>query len=60
MKPTHRLKVMNKDTSQKAEVGAGWQNTDGSITIQINPCSVLNDDKKYVITLFPTDNKPKT
>jgi hypothetical protein len=52
-KPTHRLKVLNKQTSQRAEVGAGWANEDGSFSIVLNPCVVLTDDPKYIITLFP-------
>lgn len=53
MKPTHKLKVLDKSTEQKGEVGAGWENEDGSITIQLNPCVILTPDKSKVLTLFP-------
>jgi hypothetical protein len=53
MKPTHRLKVLNKKTDASAEVGAGWINKDGSISITLNPCVVLKPKKELVYTLFP-------
>jgi hypothetical protein len=54
MKPTHRLKVLNKKTNQRGHIGAGWRNPDGSITIELNPSCVMTDDKeKYLYTLFP-------
>ena len=58
MKPTHRLKVMDKDTGYKVEAGAGWQNPDGSITVVMNPCINLTYAKNIVINLFPITNKP--
>jgi hypothetical protein len=58
VKPTHRLKVLNRETDQRGEVGAGWQNEDGSITIELNPSCVMTDDKKkYLYTLFPVKSK---
>lgn len=54
MKPTHKLKILIKDEpNTKAEIGAGWLNEDGHITIQLNPCVVLKRDKNVVINLFP-------
>lgn len=58
MKPTHRLKVLNKVTDLKGEVGAGWLNKDGSITIQLNPCVVLHPHPDLVVTLFPVFKEP--
>jgi len=57
MKPTHRLKVLDKTTAHKTECGAGWQNKDGSISIVLNPCIVMQHDPNLVFTLFP--NTPK-
>lgn len=53
MKPTHKLKVLNKVTDSRAELGAGWINPDGSISIKLNICVVIQDDPDLVYTLFP-------
>jgi hypothetical protein len=53
MKPTHRLKVLNKLTNHRTEAGAGWLNKDGSITIRVNPMVNIQDMPEHVITLFP-------
>lgn len=61
MKPTHRLRVLDKETNQKGTAGAGWLNKDGSISIVLDPCVVLSGDRKnIVITLFPDNNAPST
>lgn len=57
MQPTHRLKVLNKFDDARTEVGAGWLNADGSLSITLNPCVVLTRDTNIVITLFPIDRK---
>lgn len=57
MKPTHKLKYLNKRLNIKAEVGAGWYNTNGSISIVINPLVVLAQNEDSVYTLFPIDTK---
>lgn len=55
MKPTHRLKVLDKSHGSRTTIGAGWENYDGSITIQLTPAVVLDYEscKDKVITLFP-------
>lgn len=59
MKPTHRLKVFNKKTeANNPDLGAGWLNPDGRITIVLNPCVVLTQSEDLVFTLFPID-RPK-
>ena len=56
--PDYRIGVLNKDTEERASnVGAGWLNADGSISVVINPYVVLPTGKQYVITMFP--EKPK-
>lgn len=56
--PDYRLGVLNKDTEERASnLGAGWLNDDGSISLVINPYVVLPTGKQYVMTLFP--EKPK-
>lgn len=55
-KPTHRLKVLHKETGKHGEVGVGWENAStGAISIVINPQTVLHwrDMQDCVLTLFP-------
>lgn len=55
-RPTHRLKVMDKTNSRKGNAGAGWMNPDGSISIVLDPCIVLNgNDPNIVIRLWPAE-----
>lgn len=56
MKPTHILKVLEKTTDHRTEVGVAWQNKDGSLTISLNPCIVLAPNQNHVITLFKIDD----
>jgi len=57
-KPTHRFKILDKDNEWRAEVGVGWQNEDGSISIKLNPGIVLDYEKLHnkVLTLFVERN----
>ena len=57
MKPTHRLKVLNKATGKKGIVGAGWQNPDKSITIVLDPFVALKPSPEWVFTLFPVEKQ---
>ena len=56
-KPDYRLKVLNKITEQKGEVGAGWANEDGSISIVLNPCITILGNDSLVLTLFPCNTE---
>lgn len=51
--PTHILKVKERNGQRKCNVGVGWQNEDGSISIQLNPCVVLSSRDDVYISLFP-------
>lgn len=53
--PTHRLKFLDKRTEEKGQIGAGWENADGSISIALNPMVTLRQDKEVVLTLFRAD-----
>lgn len=56
-KPTHLLKVFDKDNDKRGIIGAGWENADGSVSVVVNPgCSVIYKDS-FVYTLFPNDYK---
>lgn len=52
-KPEYRLKVYEKATGRSAEIGAGWLNGDGSISISLNLCTVLAPKEGMSINLFP-------
>jgi hypothetical protein len=44
-------------TDQTGRIGAGWANSDGSISIRLDYLVVLPPDPALVITLFPRDKK---
>lgn len=58
--PDYRLKALRKSTNGRTEIGAGWENPDGSIQIKISPCVTLTDDPDITIRLFPADYQPQT
>lgn len=55
MKPTHRLKILDKGNDNRGVVGAGWENEDGSITIVLELAIVLDYEnlQDKILTLFP-------
>lgn len=56
MKPTHRLKILNKKEDTRCnDAGAGWLNKDGSISIVIAPGVQLIENPDYEIRLFPIE-----
>lgn len=55
-KPDFTLRAKIRYSNRRSgELGAGWMNKDGSITIRINPGSVIDFDlnEKATIMLFP-------
>lgn len=58
-RPSHRLKLLDKVTGRSGEVGAGWQNKDGSISVRLNMGVVLSevDLEGRSLTLFPADRE---
>lgn len=59
MRPSHQLKVYDKENGYRTTVGAGWANPNGSITIKLNPAVTLlyKDCLGLTITLFPEKEK---
>lgn len=57
MTPTHVLKAFDKTNEARTEVGAGWLNPNGTISITLNPCVVLTRHPNIVYTLFPNTKK---
>jgi hypothetical protein len=60
-KPTHLLKVKERNGEGRTTIGAGWLNPDGSMSIQLNPCVSLTSHDDVVINLFPIleDDDPR-
>jgi hypothetical protein len=54
-KPDYVLSVKVKDTTSKRRCGAGWLNDDGSVSIQLDPCTVLSWKDNIHITLFSAE-----
>lgn len=61
VKPTHRLKILNKKTNEKVnDAGAGWQNKDGSLSLVLSSFINFNKvDSDCILTLFPVDKVEK-
>jgi hypothetical protein len=56
MKPTHLLKVKEREGEGKTTIGAGWMREDGSVSIKLSPCAVLSWQDNVIINLFPIDD----
>ena len=54
-KPTHLLKVKQRDGDGKTTVGVGWLNEDGSMSLALNPCVVLSWTDNVMINAFPVE-----
>jgi len=54
-RPDYILSVKVKDAAaSKRRLGAAWQNNDGSVSIQLDPCTVISWKDNVYMTLFPT------
>jgi hypothetical protein len=58
-KPDYRLKIKDEKTERWMDVGAAWKNQDGSISIRLNMCVVLNERLGVEPVLFPADPEKK-
>lgn len=54
-KPDFWIKAMNRATNEKRKIGAAWRNEDNSVSLAIDPFTVLESSPDLVITLFPID-----
>lgn len=52
-KPDFHIRAIRKGTQEKAEIGVGWKNEDGSIFLKFNPFVVVPVGADYAITAFP-------
>jgi hypothetical protein len=56
-KPTHVLKVKEREGNGKTTIGVGWLNDDGSMSISLHPCVILTWKDNVMINLFPVDGE---
>lgn len=57
-KPDYRLKAFHKITKIPATIGAGWSNSDGSISVQFNLCTIVEGGNENIVyNLFPEERK---
>lgn len=55
-KPDFILKARLKGTTKSTRrIGSGWANENGSVSIQLDPCTVLHWKDECFITLFPVE-----
>lgn len=55
--PTYKMKVKDAKTERWMEVGAAWKNEDGSISVRLNTCIVLDSRFGVEPVLFPVESK---
>ena len=58
-KPDYRLKIKDEKTERWMDVGAAWKNKEGSISIRLNMCVVLNERLGVEPVLFPAEPEKK-
>jgi len=52
-KPDFWVKMLNKSTNETRKIGAAWINEDNSISINIDPFTLIHSSPDLIITLFP-------
>lgn len=52
-KPDWTISVLSKSDGRRGDIGAAWNNADGSISIRFNPCVTVTDSPDLVMRLFP-------
>lgn len=50
--PDYEIRALRKGSKDKATIGFGWLNPDGSIKLWFNPFVVVPVGEQYVITAF--------
>ncbi len=53
--PDYRLRAFNKMTLKATNIGAGWENENGSITIVLDPFIVLKQRATFTFHLYKSD-----
>jgi len=58
--PDYNVTALDKDSDERARIGAAWNNPDGSISIRLNHFITLRSTSSLLIALWPVDKKPPT
>ena len=58
-RPDYELKAWHKTSNASGEVGAAWNNEDGSLSLVLNPGCMLMFDPEIKLRLFPNEYKNK-
>lgn len=57
-RPDYVISALDKETQEKAVIGAGWINDDGAIGIKFNPfIDNIPHGERYAVSLFPNDRE---
>ena len=56
-KPDYRLSALDKSTDDRGQIGVAWKNTNGSISIVLNPWVQISANRDMVLMLFPVLDK---
>jgi hypothetical protein len=51
--PDYVVKVKERNSEARTQIGAAWAREDGSVTIKLNPCVVISWKDDVYITLYP-------
>jgi hypothetical protein len=55
--PDYRLSALNKSTDETRNIGAGWKQPNGRISIKLDAFTVLQSSPDLIITLFPANER---
>jgi hypothetical protein len=58
-KPDYKVMAWRKSDGGKGEIGAGWKNPDGSITLYFNPFAQVPSGPGFSITAWPVETLPR-
>ena len=53
--PDYIIRALNKETGERGDIGAGWKEDGGRISIAFNPFVVVPVGKKFTMSLFPNE-----
>lgn len=56
--PDWRVHALNKQSDARGEIGVGWNNPDGSISVVYNPFVVVPVGQEFAIRMFPERPAP--
>ncbi len=55
-RPDYKVSALSRSSEHKGNIGVAWVNQDGTVSIKLNPFTVLSAAQDLLITLFPNDD----